>query len=188
MNFSTVIDRIFDGTSRIGNDACDLTNKNKQNIATADYMLENFSTLNPFNNALNLAFNQPNVMLYKEVQKEDTNSDYVDANNVLTFGQGTNMRERGLIQQRMFNAVPYLGKGPANTPLENTLRGGAYNLKLKSLDPTSEVTNYNLTYTPLIPSVEATVTNPVNYVETAANEDWVRGGVPSRLLTRGEDN
>jgi hypothetical protein len=187
MNFSTVIDRLFDGTSRIGNDACDLTNRNKENIAAADYMLENFATLSPFNNALNLAFNQPNIILQGS-PKGGFNSDYVDANNVLTFGQGANMRERGLIQQRMFNAVPYLGKGPANTPLENTLRGGAYNLKLKSLDPTSEVTNYNLTYTPLIPSVEATVTNPVNYVETAANEDWVRGGVPSRLLTRGEDN
>ena len=35
MNFSTVIDRLFDGTSRIGNDACDLTNRNKENIASA---------------------------------------------------------------------------------------------------------------------------------------------------------
>ena len=119
MNFSTVIDRLFDGTSRIGNDACDLTNRNKENIAAADYMLENFSTLSPFNNALNLAFNQPNIVLQGS-PKGGTNGDYVDANNVLTFGQGTNMRERGLIQQRIFNAVPYLGKGPANTPLENT--------------------------------------------------------------------
>ena len=47
MNFSTVIDRLFDGTSRIGNDACDLTNRNKENIAAADYMLENFATLSP---------------------------------------------------------------------------------------------------------------------------------------------
>tara|TARA_B100001059_G_C17595872_1_gene457016 strand:+ start:140 stop:703 length:564 start_codon:yes stop_codon:yes gene_type:complete len=187
MNFSTVIDRIFDGTSRIGNDACDLTNKNKQNIATADYMLENFSTLNPFNNALNLAFNQPNVVVQGS-PKGGTNSDYVDANNVLTFGQGTNMRERGLIQQRIFNAVPYLGKGPANTPLENTLRTGVFNCKFKSTDPLSEVTNFDLTYTPLIPSLEAELNNPANYVEVAANEGWIRGGVPSRLLTREEDN
>ena len=186
MNFSTVIDRIFDGTSRIGNDACDLTNKNKQNIAAADYMLENFSTMNPFNNALNLAFNQPNILLQGSPHG-GFNSDYVDANNILTFGQGTNMRERGLMQQRIFNAVPYLGKGPANTPLENTLRDGAYNCKLKSADPSSEVTNFDLTYTPLIPSLEAEVNNPANYVEGAANEGWIRGGVPSRLLTREED-
>jgi hypothetical protein len=187
MNFSTVIDRIFDGTSRIGNDPCDLTNRNKQNLAAADYMLENFSTMNPFNNALNLAFNQQNLQLQGS-PNGGFNSDYVETNNKLVFGQGTNMRERGLMQQRLFNAVPYLGKGPSNTCLENTLRDGAYNFKSKSTNPDSEVTNYNLTYTPLIPSVEATLTNPANFVESAANEGWVRGGVPSRLLTREEDN
>ena len=186
MNFSTVIDRLFDGTSRIGNDPCDLTNRNKQNIAASDYILENFSTMNPLNNALNLAFNQPNIILQGSPQG-GFNSDYVDTNNILTFGQGTNLRERGLIQQRIFNAVPYLGKGPANTPLENSLRIGLYNHQSKSTDPTSEVTNDNLTYTPLIPSMEAQLTNPANYVESAANEGWVRGGVPSRLLTKEED-
>lgn len=186
MNFSTVIDRIFDGTSRIGNDPCDLTNRNKQNIASADYMLENFSTMNPFNNALNLAFNQPNIILQGSPHG-GFNSDYVDANNILTFGQRPNLRERGLIQQRMFNAVPYLGKGPANTPLENTLRIGIFNHQSKSTDPTSEVTNYNLTYMPLQPAIEAEMNNPANFVESAANEGWVRGGVPSRLLTREED-
>lgn len=186
MNFSTVIDRLFDSTSRIGNDPCDLTNRNKQSIAAADYMLENFSSMNPFNNALNVAFNQPNIMLQGSPHG-GFNSDYVDANNVLTFGQGTNLRERGLIQQRVFNAVPYLGKGPANTPLENSLRIGLYNYQPKSSDPSSEVTNDNLTYTPLIPSIEAQLTNPANYVEGAANEGWIRGGIPSRLLTKQED-
>ena len=145
MNFSTVIDRIFDGTSRIGNDPCDLTNRNKQNIASADYMLENFSTMNPFNNALNLAFNQPNIILQGSPHG-GFNSDYVDANNVLTFGQVANLRERGLIQQRTFNAIPYLGKCPANTPLEYTLRTGIYNYYSNSTDPNSEITNYNFNF------------------------------------------
>ena len=43
--------------------------------------------MNPFNNALNLAFNQPNIVLQGSPQG-GFNSDYVDANNVLTFGQG----------------------------------------------------------------------------------------------------
>jgi hypothetical protein len=183
MSLCKLVDRIFDGITRIGTDACDLTNRNKENIAMADYMLENFSTLNTFNNALNLAINQPNILLQGSC-KGGINSNYVDANNVLTFGQTTNMRERGLIQQRIFNSVPYLGKGPSNTSLENTLRISPNNLKLKSLDPSSEVTNYNLTYTPLIPSIEATVTNPANYIENIADENWIRGGIPCRLLTR----
>ena len=98
------------------------------------------------------------------------------------------MRERGLIQQRIFNSVPYLGKGPGNTSLENTLRLSPNNFKLISLDPSSEVTNYNLTYTPLIPSIEATVTNPANYIENVADENWIRGGIPCRLLTRDNNS
>ncbi len=186
MSISSAIDRLFDATARIGNDSCDLTNRNKQNIASADYMLENFSTMNPINNALNLAFNQPNIVLQGS-PNGGFNSDYVDANNILTFGQGTNLRERGLIQQRLFNSVPYLGKGAANTPLENTLRIGAYNYHSKSTDPTSEVTNYNLTYIPMQPALEAEMSNPANFVEGAANEGWIRGGVPSRLISREEN-
>lgn len=187
MSISPAINRLFDDFSRIGNDSCDLTNKNKQNIAAAEYRLENFSTMNPFNNALNLAFNQPNIMLQGS-PNGGINCDYVDANNVLTFGQAANLRERGLIQQRTFNAIPYLGKGPANTPLENSLRVGIYNFNSKSTDPSSEVMNYNLIYTPLQPAIEATMNNPANFVESAANDGWIRGGVPSRLLIREEEN
>ena len=187
MNISDTIDRLFNDTSRIGNDVCDLTNRNKENIVAGDYMLENYSKINSFNTALNVAFNQPNIMLQGSPHG-GINSDYIDANNILTFGQNVNLREKGLIQERIFNAVPYLGKGPANTCLENSLRDGAYNFRSKSTNPESEVTNYNLTYTPLIPSVEAKLTNPANFVESAANEGWVRGGVPSRLITRDEDN
>ena len=83
----------------------------------------------------------------------------------------------------MFNTVPYLGKGPSNTPLENQLRG-TYQYKCKSNDPTSEVTNYDLTYIPLVPSLEMTIGNPANCVEGEADEGWIRGGIPSRLYTK----
>ena len=187
MSISNVIDHLFDSITRIGNDECDLTNRNKENIAIADYMLENYSTLHTFNNALTLAIEQPNILLQGSC-KGGINSDYVDTNNVLTFGQCTNMRERGLIQQRIFSSVPYLGKGQVNIQLENTLRECPYNLKLKSLDPTSEVTNYNLTSVPLIPYIEATITNPANYIENIADVNWTRGGIPCRLLTRDNNS
>ena len=64
---------------------------------------------------------------------------------------------------------------------------GANNPNKKSQDPTSEVSHLNLAYTPLIPSIESTVTNPANSVEGVAAEGWIRGGVPSRLLSREED-
>jgi len=187
MNFSTAIDRLFDSTSRIGNDVCDLTNRNKVNIASANYMLENYTSANPIAEAFKIAFKNPNIILNGS-PNGGFSSDHVDENNVLTFGQGTNLREKELIQQRIFSTIPFLGKGEVNVPLENTLRGGIYNYYSKSTDSMSEVTNFDLTYIPLIPALKTELTNPANFIENSANDGWIRGGVPSRLLAREEVN
>ncbi len=180
---SSVLDRLFDNTARIGNDVCDMTNRNKQNIEAANYMLENYSAANSANSALNLATNQPNISLQASPHG-GINGDNIDVNSVLVFGSNDKGRAN---QERLFNTIPYLGKGPANTPLESQLIMGANNPNKKSLDPTSEVSHLNLAYTPLIPSIESAVTNPANSVEGVAAEGWIRGGVPSRLLNREED-
>jgi len=187
MNYSTAIDRLFDSTSRIGNDVCDLTNRNKVNIASANYMLENYASANPITEAFKIAFKNPNIILNGS-PNGGFSSDHVDENNVLTFGQGTNLREKELIQQRIFSTIPFLGKGEVNVPLENTLRGGIYNYYSKSTDSMSEVTNFDLTYIPLIPALKTELTNPANFIENSANDGWIRGGVPSRLLAREEVN
>jgi hypothetical protein len=183
---SSVLDRLFDNTANLGNDVCDMTNRNKQNVEAANYMLENYTTENPASSALNLAMNQPNISMQASPQG-GINGDNVDVNSVLVFGNGSAERGRGIHQERLFNTIPYLGKGPANTPLESQILMGVNNPNKKSQDPTSEVSHLNLAYTPLIPSIESTVTNPANFVEGVAADGWIRGGVPSRLLNREED-
>lgn len=37
---------------------------------------------------------------------------------------------------------------------------------------------------PLIPSIASTVTNPSNLIEGVAANGWVRGGIPSREMSR----
>ena len=39
----------------------------------------------------------------------------------------------------------------------------------------------------MIPSLKATVQNPANLVEGVAADGWIRGGLPSRELTRDQD-
>ena len=182
----SVINRLFDNLSRIGNDPCDLTNRNKENIAAANWMLENFNTTSSVNSAMNLAMSQPNLLPQGSPQG-GINSDYIDTNSVLQFGQGTNLRERGLYQQRLFGSIPYLGKGPSNTGVENVLRSGGFDLVKKSQDPSSEVSHIDRTYTPLLPSLQMQLTNPANSVEGVAHDGWIRGGLPSRLMSRQED-
>ena len=58
----------------------------------------------------------------------------------------------------------------------------------KSLDPNTEVSHLDFSYTPLIPAVESTIANPANLVEDIAAEGWIRGGIPSRILNREEES
>ena len=39
----------------------------------------------------------------------------------------------------------------------------------------------------LVPSLKATIQNPANLVEGVAASGWIRGGLPSRELTRDQD-
>ena len=183
----SVIDRLFNNLANIGNDSCDLTNRNKQNIEASNYVLENYTVYNPVSGAIDLAINQPNVF-FRGSLSGGINGDNIDENSILKFGQSTNPRERSIYQERIFNTVPYLGKGPANAPLESTLIMGDLVQNKKSLDPNSEVSHLNYRYTPLIPSVEAIVANPSNMVEGVAAEGWIRGGIPSRILSREENS
>ena len=39
----------------------------------------------------------------------------------------------------------------------------------------------------MLPSLQATITNPANLIENIAAEGWIRGGLPSRDLARDKD-
>ena len=58
---------------------------------------------------------------------------------------------------------------------------------VQSVNAMSEKNYMKFTQTPLLSSVKEKVTNPINSVESAADPGWVRGGLPSRELTRDSD-
>jgi hypothetical protein len=177
---------LFDNMSRIGNDDYDVSNRNIQNTNACTHVLDNFSFLNPMNKTINLATNQPNVFCQGS-PAGGINSDNVDENSILKFAPISKERERTTAQERLFLTVPYLGRGPSNPVLESQIQQGEHLMNKKSLDPNSEVSHSNFLFTPLIPSLEASLTNPANLVEGVAAEGWIRGGLPSRELTRDED-
>ena len=39
----------------------------------------------------------------------------------------------------------------------------------------------------MIPSLNNTIQNPANLIEQIAADGWIRGGLPSRELTRDQD-
>jgi hypothetical protein len=62
------------------------------------------------------------------------------------------------------------------------MQGETYTNK-KSYNQLSEVSYLPLSNTPLIPSIQETITNPVFLVEDHST-GWVRGGLPSREQMR----
>ena len=177
---------LFYNISRIGSDNSDITNRHKENIESANYMLENYSAYNSINNAMTTSVNQPNVFINGSTNG-GVNRNNIDTDSMLQLTQLTKGPERSIYQERLFSTVPYLGKGPGNVDVEDRLVGGDLNINRKSSDPNSEVSQLDHIYYPLIPSIESTINNPKNLVEGVAASGWIRGGVPSRILNRDED-
>ena len=183
----TQVSGLFDNMSRIGLDECDITNKQIQNTRSANYVLENFSGYNSFTTASNLATNHPNVFIQAS-PRGGINSSLIDENSQLKISEISRPKERVESHKRLFTTVPFLGRGPHNIEADNHLNLHELNSNRQTENPNSEVSLDNYTYYPLIPAIESTVTNPSNLVEGVAAEGWIRGGVPSRLLNRVEDN
>ena len=61
------------------------------------------------------------------------------------------------------------------------------NINKKSVSKLSEASYIKYYQTPLLKSVHDKITNPANSVEGVASEGWVRGGIPSRELTRDKE-
>ena len=183
----SLVDSIFNNISRIGSDNSDLTNRSIQNTNASNYMLQNYSVYSPESSALNLAVSQPNVF-FNGTPAGGINSNYIDDNSNLKLTKISKAKERTNDQERLFTTVPYLGKGINNVDVESNIKNGDLNSNRKTQDPNSEVSHISYSYYPLLPSIEATVNNPVNLVEGVAAPGWIRGGIPSRVLNREQNN
>ena len=103
----SAIDRLFDNLANIGNDSCDLTNRNKENIEASNYMLENYVVYNPVTNAINLATNQPNINMQASLSG-GTPGNNIDDSSMLQFSKLTNSGERSIYQERTSSQWPNL--------------------------------------------------------------------------------
>ena len=177
---------MFDSTTRIGDDSCDLSQRNIQNAEAATYMLSNFRPECPMKDAVALATSQPNVN-FTGSHRVGIGGCNIDSDSALTISELSMPKCRISLWQRPFATVPYLGRGSSNPVLESHLQQGELANNKKSISGISESSCLGHSNTPLIPSLEATISNPANLVEGVAAEGWVRGGLPSRELTRDSD-
>ena len=183
---SLTSDFTFNKMARIGNDTCDISQRNIQSVNSANYMMENYYPSCPMSNAIDFATSQPNVF-YNGSQQVGIGGCNIDENSKLTLTDLTRPKCRISLFERPFLTVPYLGRGPSNVVLESQIQQGNTNINRKSVSTTTETSHFNYNSYPLIPQLQATINNPSNLVEGEAAEGWIRGGLPSRDLQRVED-
>ena len=176
-------DYTFNKLSSLKNDNCDISQRTIQNNHFANYMLENYKPECPMTSAMDMATSQPcvNFTGSKQVGIGGCN---IDTNSQLHLTELSRNRCKLNLHQRLFATVPYVGKGPHNPVLESQVQQGELANNRKSLGSTTELSHINYRNTPMIASLQNTITNPSNLVEDAASEGWIRGGIPTRELVK----
>ncbi len=71
--------------------------------------------------------------------------------------------------------------------MESQILQGEQITNRKSATNLTEKSHMIYSNTPLIPSLAASINNPANLIENSASEGWIRGGLPSRELTKDYD-
>jgi hypothetical protein len=185
---SIVSNFTFNNMSRIGDDKCDLSQRNVQNTKGSNYLLTSYYANEcGMQKPIEFATSQPNVN-FSGSHQMGLGGCNVDDNTVLRDGDGLSQSKcRLTLNERPFLTVPYLGRGSSNPVLEAHLQQGDVTINKKSVYPSSEKSYIQHQMYPLMPSIKATVTNPANLIEGVAADGWIRGGVPSRELTRDKD-
>ena len=110
-----------------------------------------------------------------------------ESSKLLIGGIQTNPKARIDLFGRPFATVPYLGRGSVDPILEAQIQQGEAITSKRSVTRLTEKSYLKYHTTPLIPEVKQTIQNPSLMIEGMASEGWIRGGVPSRELTRDRD-
>jgi hypothetical protein len=178
----------FDNMSRIGLDNCCIDQDTIQNSQAANYMLQNYFLKDcSMKKPIDLAISQPGIFYNGGYNVGAGGCNINESSNLQIGSIQTHPKCRISLFQRPFSTVPYLGRGSVNPVVESQIQQGETNINKKSVSKLSEASYIKYYQTPLLKSVQDKITNPANSVEGVASEGWVRGGIPSRELTRDKD-
>ena len=183
---ASVFDFKFEQPTRLGYDRTDLSQRTLQNSEYANYMLDNFRPSCPMSNAIDFALSQPNVNFTGSYQVSVGGSNIVE-NSQLLINTLSKPKCRISLIERPYGTVPYLGRGKCDPMLESQMQQGDFANNKKSINPSSEVCYLQYSQTPLLPSLQSTISNPANLIESSAAQGWIRGGLPSREMARDKE-
>jgi hypothetical protein len=178
----------FNNLSKIGLDQCNISQTDIQNVASCNYSTQNyFASDCTMKNVRELATTQPGIMYKGGFNVGAGGCNINDSSNLLIGTIQTHPRCRIDLFQRPFATVPFMGRGSVDPILEAQIQQGENITNKRSVTNLPEKSYLKYSQTPLLPDVKEKIENPAYCVESVASEGWVRGGVPSRELTRDRE-
>lgn len=178
----------FNNMSRIGLDSCCVDQNTIQDVVACNYMTQNFFASDcSMKKPIELSTTQPGIMYNGGYQVGAGGCNINDSSKLLIGTIQTHPRCRIDLFHRPFVTVPYLGRGSVNPIMESQIQQGEQIVNKRSVNHLSEKSYIKYHQTPLLPAVQEKINDPTNKIESVAADGWVRGGVPSRELTRDVD-
>lgn len=182
---SYVSDYVFNGMSRLGNDACSMDQVSIQNTAACNYVLTDFTAQDcTMSKARQLATSQPGIN-YKGGYGGGTNECNVDVHSRLTIGAlQTHPRAKLDLFARPYATVPFLGRGAVDPVVESQLKFGetGSNKRSQTLYAEKNYSPYHVM--PLIPVMQ----QRMDTRNMVLNTDQTRQGVATREQGRDVDS
>ena len=178
----------FENMARIGNDNTCIDQKTLQNVGYSNYMLQNyFASDCTMKNPIDLATTQPGVFYRGGYNSGSGGCNIDDSSNLQIGSIQTQPKCRIDLFQRPFATIPYLGRGTVNPVVESQMLQGEFGSNRRTSTDITEKSYLSYYQTPLLNDVKDRMTNPSYSVEGVASKGWIRGGVPSRELTRDNE-
>ena len=185
---ATINDYHFNNIGRIGFDTVNVSQRNIQNQNHSNWLLTNFHTGDcMMNQTKQFALSAP-MINYTGSYGLGLNGCNVDASSELKLDNISRPPCRISLFQRPYLTVPYLGRGAVNSDEELRLLTGDLNSSRKTITDFSEMTVQDRHFIPMLKTTKDTVGNCENCVESKANSNWIRGGMPSREYTKYQLN
>jgi hypothetical protein len=169
---------LFNSMGRIGIDLTDQTAENLYNTRFGNYMISNYFSDSTSDQHIQFATQQPNVL---PNGKSGVAGGVIDQYSFLLTGTETERPlEKLQLNRRLFNTVPYLGKGSGDPTLESQLFQGEKVSDKKSVSTVSEESYINYATYPMMEDLKSRIGNPAYSVQEVALDGWVRGGTSAR--------
>jgi len=169
----------------LNSDLCYRTEHTKQSVGPANYMLSNFHHCDcDMNEVINTATDNPYMVFKDGYGVSECN---INDSNQLRIGKVRKYPKcNNQLFERPYLTVPYMGRGSGNSEVETKLLPGEDTNQKRQCNTLSGITIDNY-FTPLVKNLKDNVQKPNNLIQEVVDENWTRGGVPSRQFVKDID-